>query len=352
MKTSNLLEAVTRDSAQQETRGVTIDRDQYDRFVASSPQGTLFCTTWWLDAVAPNRYRILVVPKGGSIQAAWPLTYQQSKLGGTNIVNPSLTPWLGILYAPSCAKLAKQLSAQKRLTNQLLEQLGSFDYLNVRFHRSFDYWSPLYWQGFSQTIRYTYVLEDLSDMDAIWAGLQKNIRTDIRKAQKSGICIKHTEDIDAFWKTHILTFSRQGLAAPYDIALIKRIDQACQQQGVRRIFVGQDKQGNIHAVAYIVWDDKAAYYLMGGGDPSKRSSGATSLVLWEAIRFASTVTKTFDFEGSMIESVERFFRAFGAKPQPCYVIRKNNSLLRTASRKILRVLKPNLRYLMRKGNVL
>jgi hypothetical protein len=35
--------------------------------------------------------------------------------------------------------------------------------------------------------------------------------------------------------------------------------------------------------------------------------------MWEAIKFASTVTESFDFEGSMIEPVERFFRAFGAR---------------------------------------
>jgi hypothetical protein len=42
--------------------------------------------------------------------------------------------------------------------------------------------------------------------------------------------------------------------------------------------------------------------------------------MWEAIKFASTVTKRFDFEGSMIEPVERFFRAFGAKQTPYFAL--------------------------------
>jgi len=49
------------------------------------------------------------------------------------------------------------------------------------------------------------------------------------------------------------------------------------------------------------------------------------LCLWEAIRYASTVTKQFDFEGSMIESVERFFRAFGAVQTPYFRITKTPS---------------------------
>lgn len=51
-----------------------------------------------------------------------------------------------------------------------------------------------------------------------------------------------------------------------------------------------------------------------------------SFLTWEAIKFSSGVTKTFDFEGSMIESVERFFRAFGAKQKPYFQVSKINSL--------------------------
>jgi hypothetical protein len=64
---------------------------------------------------------------------------------------------------------------------------------------------------------------------------------------------------------------------------------------------------------------------MGGGDPHLRTSGAGSLVLWEAIKFAATVSEQFDFEGSMIEPVERFFRAFGGTPTPYFSIQKLSS---------------------------
>jgi hypothetical protein len=56
-----------------------------------------------------------------------------------------------------------------------------------------------------------------------------------------------------------------------------------------------------------------ASYLMGGSDPSLRTSGAMSLLMWEAIKFAGQVARRFDFEGSMLRPVERFFRAFGGR---------------------------------------
>jgi hypothetical protein len=72
----------------------------------------------------------------------------------------------------------------------------------------------------------------------------------------------------------------------------------------------------VHAVAYAVWDDKAAYYVLGGGEPDLRNSGATSLLVWELIMRAREVTDVFDFEGSMMEPLERFFRAFGGRQTP------------------------------------
>jgi hypothetical protein len=49
--------------------------------------------------------------------------------------------------------------------------------------------------------------------------------------------------------------------------------------------------------------------------------------MWEAIKFARSVTRQFNFEGSMIEPVERFFRAFGAVQTPYFQITKTNSRL-------------------------
>ena len=51
------------------------------------------------------------------------------------------------------------------------------------------------------------------------------------------------------------------------------------------------------------------------------------LVLFESIKFAMQSKRAFDFEGSMIESIEKYFRAFGAIQKPYYSISKINSKL-------------------------
>ena len=77
------------------------------------------------------------------------------------------------------------------------------------FHYSVTNWLPFYWHGFSQTTRYTYVIENLDDLDLVWAQFQEKIRTDIRKAQKK-VIVRTDLDIDKFLDINTLTFTRQG----------------------------------------------------------------------------------------------------------------------------------------------
>ena len=109
--------------------------------------------------------------------------------------------------------------------------------------------------------------------------------------------------------------------------VVHRLDEACLDRQARKILIAEDPNGRHHAGVYLVWDANSAYYLMGGSDPELRSSGATSLCMWEALRFAATVTQRFDFEGSMIEPIERYFRAFGARQVPYLALSRTDSSL-------------------------
>jgi len=64
----------------------------------------------------------------------------------------------------------------------LISQLPRYDHFVQNWDHRQTNWLPFYWKGFSQTTRYTYRIEDLKNSDEIWAGLQQNIRTDIKKA--------------------------------------------------------------------------------------------------------------------------------------------------------------------------
>ena len=289
--------------------------------IASSEIIRLFSQPHWLDAVCgEDSWDAVVLENNGVSVAAMPF-YLEVKYGLRFISQPLLTQSLGPWLSPYEGKYHKQLSRQKRLINLLIEELPSFDYFCQNFHYSITNWLPFYWKGFQQVTRYTYVLEDLSDTDFVWSRFRENIRREIRKASKK-LVIRTDLGIEKFLDLNLMTFKRQGIRPPYSRKFVNRLDFTCKKQGSRKIFFAEDSDGNVHSAIYIVWDKHSAYYLMGGADPALRSSGATSLLMWEAIQHAATVTQKFDFEGSMIESVERFFRAFGARQVPYFQISK------------------------------
>jgi hypothetical protein len=289
---------------------------RYHAFVDGSPQRSIYCHTWWLEATAPGCYRILTVEKDNQIHAAWPLVWSHPKDHRLARM-PMLTQKLGILFSASEAKYAERLSREHRLTDELLAQVPPGTRVSQRFHESFASWLPFFWQGFQQTTRYTYMLEDLSDMKAVWDGMRNTMRTEIRKGQKRGYRVRETEDVEYFYQTNVKTFVRKGIAkAPYSLDLVRRIDEACIKNAGRRMFVAEGPDGRAHASSYLVYDHDTAIYLLGGVDEEAAGSGSKALTDWEMIQFAATVSKRFDFEGSMLPTVEPYFRGFGARQVP------------------------------------
>ena len=180
-------------------------------------------------------------------------------------------------------------------------------------------WLPFYWAGFDATVRYTYRLPDLADPDKLWADVGGNVRGRVRRA-RNNVAIRTDVCLDDVLRINRLLFQRQGLAPPFDDALAHRLDEACRKRDARQIVAAVGPRGRVQSALYPVGDATTTYLLFGGTHPEFRSSGVNSLVVWEAIRLASGRSHQFDFLGSMIESVERVNRSFGARQTPYFFV--------------------------------
>ena len=271
----------------------------------------LFQQPWWLDAVAPGAWDAAVVRRDGQVVGRLPFV-RKKRLGLTILSRPPLTPFLGPWINAGTENGHAQLERQHEILRDLIAALPKHDVFTQTFHYSITNCLQLYWHGFAESVEYTYVIDDLEDQDRIWAGFRKTVRTHIRKAERL-VVVRPIEDIETFLRVQGMTYERQGIPRPYSDDVVRRLDAACSARGVRRIFLAEGADGTPHAVTYLVWDDESAYELMGGGDPAFRDSGAISLLSWEAIKFARQVTRRYDFEGSMVQPIERYFRAFGGR---------------------------------------
>jgi hypothetical protein len=281
---------------------------------------SVFEQPWWLDAVAPGRWSAAVVRQGDDVVARLPYTYRR-RPGLMTIVQPELTQTLGPWLACLEGKYARRLEREKRLLGQLIELLPPFDFLRVNLSPSLTNWLPFYWAGFDATVRYTYRIEDLTDLERIRAEFQEHVRRGIRKAE-GAVAVECNHPLDDLLRLNALTFARQGRRPPYSDEYVRRLDAACAARGSRRIFAAVDARGKPHAALYVVWDERTLYPIINARDPSSCAVGANTLLYWEAIRLASQVSRAFDFEGSMLEPIEHFVRGFGGRQTAYFSIFK------------------------------
>ena len=287
---------------------------------------SIFCQPWWLEAVSPGQWGVAVARRGEEVAGAWPYTFTM-KLGRYRLLEtPKLFFFLGPWLRPSTAKSARRLETEKDILTELEAALPPFAAFHQWFHPGVTNWLPLYWKGFTQTTRYTYRVAEPGDKDALWGGLKENIRTDIKKAGKQ---VRVIEEANAERLLTVLraTYARQGAQMPFPESTFLRLDAECAARGVRRIVSAVDEQDRVHASAYLVSDASSVYSLMRAADPELRNSGASSLVMWEALQHAAQEHKAFDFVGSHVEPIERFVRAFGGLQVPFFEISKMNSVV-------------------------
>ena len=282
---------------------------------------SVFEQPWWLDIVAPGEWGEVTVKEGDETVARLPYVLQSGR-----IVMPTLTQTLGPWIKPEYRQFQPgntQLSKQKELIAALLGQLPRHKSFHVTFDSANEYILPYRWLGYRYEPEFSYRLTDLCDTDALYAALNKTAKKNIKAARNKTTLV---EQPTAKMLMDLLdkTFGAQGRKWPHDRDLTRRIIEKSVENGHGKLLVAQDGEGNLHSGAFLLYDEKVCYYLLGGSDSAFRSSGAQSLVLWESIRFASTVSKAFDFEGSNVEGIENFFRQFGGSRVTNYsVIRQS-----------------------------
>jgi hypothetical protein len=280
----------------------------------------IFEQPWWLDAVAPGQWGAAEVTRGDKVVARLPYMLRR-RFGLTTIGQPPFTQTLGPWLAPMEGKYARRVETEKKLLGQLVEALPPFDFFRQSLSPSLTNWLPFYWAGFEATVRYTYRVGDLTDLDRVRSEFQEHVRRGIKKAE-SAVEINHDYPLEDLLRLNEQTYARQGVKSPDDPALIRRLDSACAARGARRILGAVDAEGRTHAALYVVWDDRTLYALINARDAELQTFGSNTLLYWEAIKLAAEVSQLFDFEGSMLEPIEHFFRGFGGRQTPYFSISK------------------------------
>jgi len=301
------------------------DKERYIAWAETQEDLPIFFRPWYLDLVSHyGTWDVAIASsKSGNTEGVW-VWYTTKRYNRKFIVMPPLTPFGGIwIPKTTSSKAVYSIQKQTNIIRQLIGKIPS-DAVLLRqtFTPEFSNWLPLYWKGFRQTTRYTFVIEDIRK----WSpdDTATNVRNKIHKA--SGV-LTLRKDIapDTVFEQVSGIMEQKGMPLIWSKDFFLSLDKELNRRGQRLILGAADSAGNIHATAYILLDHNTAYLLMLGSDKNLRRSGAIPLIIYHAIQESGRHVNRFDFEGSVLESLFDLFSGFGGKMTPCYNIYKTKN---------------------------
>ena len=300
------------------------NKEIYKKFCEQRDVPLFLQYTWFNSLYEDKEWGIALETRGDEVVGILP--YVISKKKSFKIITPQfLSPYQGVwIKYPAGQKYASKVGYEKEVINGLIDQLPKIDAFKQNFLPGFTNWLPFSWKSYEQSTRYTYVINDISNQEKVFADFKENIRREIRKAERN-LTIKASADIDLMYRLKQKVYQENGEIYPIPKNKLNKVFSYCKKNNCGELLIAEDDKGNVHSIVFYVWDNQSAYYLHGVTDLQFKTTGSMSLLLWEAIKRSSSKTKAFNFEGSMVESIERYFRGFGGEQTPYFQISKTDS---------------------------
>lgn len=302
---------------------------------------SVFEQPWWLDLVAKGRWGEVFVKNGTEVIARLPYVMDNGY-----IRNPPYTQTLGIWMSESVRKFKRgnaQFNDQKEIVNELLNQLPKHKGLQLVMDHSQEYVLPFRWNGFHIEPRFSYRIKDLKDMEKVRTCMGKSIRREINLAKKCGLFFDDTsKNYEILIDLQNITYGRQGRKNPVNNEFTYNIVKAASELGRGKMVIARDSNGEAHCANFLLYDDKVCYHLMSGQNTKFGQDGVIPFMFDKEIEFASTKSQMYDFEGSMVESIEAVFKRYGG-----YLITNWQVTKYTLAQDIFSVIKPRIKKLIR-----
>ncbi|MCC6724000.1 MAG: hypothetical protein IT258_05780 [Saprospiraceae bacterium] len=295
-----------------------IEDAAWNDFIARSPQAAPYGCAWYLDVVWSS-WKAVVVSEKGQWLAVFPFKVSQ-KYGISYVFNPPFCQYVGLFFGEIAVKNATQeFALKKKVVKAVVEALPkSIKVFDVKFAPEFDYPLPFHWAGYELRTRYSYWLDNQVDKSVIFKNFEERTRTYINKAVKSGLVATAVEEVDA-----ILSLAQKKNSYALETGLLKKLWAVLRQQGVGTALEIRDADGRLHAGLIYQRFGTKLLHLFSAYDPDLGNQGGMPFAIWRSIELAGPAVQVIDFEGSMLEPIEHFFRGFGTRPVPYLQVKKN-----------------------------
>jgi hypothetical protein len=229
---------------------------------------------------------------------------------------PVLTYFLGPAIDEGEGGPTNRFLKRLEITRELLEKLPRASWHYVKCHGGITEMIAFQEHGFRTYVQFTHEIRP-DPIKVVWQNMRNKTRNVIRRAQER-LSIEELFDPLEFTRLYERNCVLKGISTEIDSVSCQKIISAALERQRGRILVARDKDNKIVAANFCVWDEFSSFYVL-----STRSdncgNGASSLLIWEAIKNSARNGLLFDFAGLGTQGSILHYIGFGGDLKPRYV---------------------------------
>jgi hypothetical protein len=283
-----------------------IDQARWAACLAGAHQALVYAQAWYLDVVCGKNWEALVEIQDGAYVSVFPLPVKML-LGQKRMYQPLFTQQLGLVLTPASQKTS------------IIEYLALLPYR----YAAVQYQMP--WPGATNVplsapwqwrFRPNYELPLDKSYAQIRQQYSTNLRRNLTKASAFPLVLETTTSIEPLLSLFQRTKGQElPELRPRHYQKLAQLHQAAHRQGVGQVYEVREA-GEVVAAAFMLYTPQRLTFLFGASSPQGRRRNAMAFLLDQLIREEAGTGKTFDFEGSEVPGVAKFYSGFGAQPVP------------------------------------
>ncbi|MDR0206899.1 MAG: hypothetical protein LBI45_06550 [Bacteroidales bacterium] len=275
----------------------TIDFQKWDEIVLNATNSLMYAESWYLNIVSPN-WEALVL---GDYEYVMPLPVKQ-KLGFSFLAQPPLTQQLGAF------------------SNQIIDEKIIELFIKNIPYRS--YYLNLNEQNqYRKSIQQPNLLLQLTNSyQSLSSNYSTNTKRNIKKAQQAKVSVSENITPEQFLNFYFLAMNNDAIP---DKNLTEKIVKTGFEKKKLKLYAAI--QGNyLTSVLCLLHSNKRLIYLLAASNEKGKEFSTMSLIVDKVVQDFAKTNICFDFEGSKVKTIARFYQGFGAKATTFPQVRKNS----------------------------
>lgn len=273
-----------------------IDFNRWDQCISESINQLTYAYSWYLNIVCPGWEALIA----DDYDFVMPIPVKR-KYYLPYVVQPYFTQQLGVF---------SKNPVNEEILKQFIKKIPYYSYqLNLNDQN----------KNSEVEVLPNYILNLKPSYNSLISKYSKNTIRNIEKAKKFSIVIDNELNTNAFIEFYN-TVQKTYQAGQSDI--IKQIIETGKEKLAIDLYGIKNIDNELIAALCILNSPKRLTYLLPVSNEEGKKYSAMFLLIDELIRLNSGKDLIFDFEGSRIEGIARFYKGFGAENQPYFMLKR------------------------------